>query len=247
VLENAEAPAEVSNSSATATHKVAPGESASVIADKYGISLADFLAWNNLSKSDIVKVGQVCVVGRGSSAPSSPAITATPEPISVAHVVAKGESPWTIASKYGMDLGDLLALNGLSKDAVLRTGQSLKVTGAASATGTSLPSPAMRHTVTSGESPWTIAQKYGVELGDLLAANGLSKNSVVKAGQELTIPSGDSGSTSTKTIVHKTTAGQSPSTIAKKYGVSTSDLFQWNNWSKSHVLQIGEEVTIQAK
>lgn len=246
VLKNTEAPAEESNSSATATHKVAPGESASVIAAKYGISLADFLAWNNLSKSDLVKVGQVCVVARGSSAPS-PAITATPEPVSVAHVVAKGESPWTIASKYGIDLGDLLAMNGLSKNAVLQTGQSLKVTGAASATGTSLPSPAMRHTITSGESPWTIAQKYGVELGDLLAANGLSKNSVVKAGQELTIPSGGAGSTTAKIIVHKTSAGQSPSTIAKKYGVSTSDLFQWNNWSKSHVLQIGEEVTVHVK
>ncbi|GMV92738.1 MAG: hypothetical protein AMXMBFR82_25160 [Candidatus Hydrogenedentota bacterium] len=250
VLESAAASTSTAEPGPQTTHKVAPGESASVIASKHGISLDDFLKWNGLSKNDIVKVGQVLVVSApGTAAPTAPS-TVEPDIVTASHTVASGESPWTIASKYGMDLGDLLAMNGLSKNAVLRTGQTLKVAGA---TGTSSPLPAASqgHTVKSGESAWTIAQKYGVSVDDLLAANGLSKNSVLKAGQELKVPLGGVGSNSSsssgKTIVHKTTAGQSPSTIAQKYGVSTSDLFKWNNWSKSHVLQIGEEVTIHTK
>lgn len=250
VLENAAATTSKAEPATQTTHKVAPGESASVIASKHGISLDDFLKWNGLSKNDIVKVGQVFVVSApGTTAPTTPS-TVEPDIVTASHTVASGESPWTIASKYGMDLGDLLAMNGLSKNAVLRAGQTLKVAGA---TGTSSPVPAASqgHTVKSGESAWTIAQKHGVSVDDLLAANGLSKNSVLKAGQELKVPLGNAGSSSSgssgKTVVHKTTAGQSPSTIAQKYGVSTSDLFKWNNWSKSHVLQIGEEVTIHTQ
>lgn len=231
---------------ATTKHTVARGESASVIAAKYGMGLDDFLKANGMSKNDVLKAGQAVVVSpRGSGAVTTASATSGPEPVS--HKVASGESPWTIATKYNMDLGDLLAMNGLSKDAVLQAGQTLKVSGP---TGTSSPVPAIsqKHTVKSGESASTIAQKYGVSTNDLLAWNGLSRNSVLKAGQELTVSGkGSSAKSESKTIVHKTTAGQSPSTIAQKYGVSTSDLFKWNNWSKSHVLQIGEEVTIQVK
>lgn len=250
VLENAAATTVThSEPKAQATHKVAPGESASVIASKHGISLDDFLKWNGLSKNDIVKVGQVLVVSAPGSNAGATTATASPEPATTNHVVASGESPWTIASKYGMDLGDLLAMNGLSKDAVLRAGQTLKVAGA-TGTSSSAPAASQGHTVKSGESAWTIAQKYGVSVDDLLAANGLSKSAVLKEGQELKIRAGNSGSnarSSGKTIVHKTTAGQSPSTIAQKYGVSTRDLYTWNNWSKNHVLQVGEEVTIHTQ
>jgi len=233
---------------ATAKHKVVRGESASVIAEKYGMGLSDFLRLNGLSKNDVLKVGQTVEVTSHGSSAASPAPSRS-EPATKTHKVASGESPWTIASKYNMDLGDLLAMNGLSKNAVLQAGQTLKVTGSGGASASApAPAPARTHTVKSGESAWSIAQKYGVSTNDLLAWNGLSKSSVLKAGQELTVSGSSSGGTSEpKTIIHKTTAGQSPSTIAQKYGVSTSDLFKWNNWSKSHVLQIGEEVAIHVK
>ncbi len=229
---------------APTTHTVARGESASVIAAKNKIRLDDFLRWNGLSKSDVLKVGQVCVVAAPESGTKSAAESSHAAPATRTHTVASGESPWTIAQKYNMDLGDLLAMNGLSKTAVLQAGQTLKVSGSIGTTS-STPAPPEKHTVKPGESAWTIAEKCGVDLDNLLAWNGLSKNSVLKAGQELIVSGGGSTAKSEpKTIVHKTTAGQSPSTIAQKYGVSTSDLFKWNNWSKSHVLQIGEAVTI---
>jgi len=230
-----------SASGGTATHTVARGESASVIAAKYGVGLSDFLRWNGLSKNDVLRVGQTCVV----SAPQQGGKSSTAnraEPATRTHKVARGESLWTIAQKYDMDLGDLLAMNGLSKKAVLQAGQSLKVSGV-KGSSSSAPAPARKHTVKPGESAWSIAEKHGVGLDDLLTSNGLSKKSVLKAGQELTVP-GSGAASKSRTVVHKTTAGQSPSTIAQRYGVSTRDLYSWNNWSKSHVLQIGEEVTI---
>ncbi len=245
-IETAAKSVETAAPSATGKHTVARGESASVIASKYGMSLDSFLKANGMAKSDVLKAGQTVVVTQQGSRAET-AATVPSGASTATHKVASGESPWTIASKYSMDLGDLLAMNGLPKDAVLRPGQSLKVSGP---TGTTSPIPSLskKHTVKSGESAWSIAQKYGISTNDLLAWNGLSKDSVLKAGQELTVSGqGSTAKSESKTIVHKTTAGQSPSTIAQKYGVSTNDLFKWNNWSKSHVLQIGEEVTIHTK
>lgn len=42
-----------------------------------------------------------------------------------AHVVARGESVWRIAQRYGVGVAQLLARNGLSRDSVLRPGTTL--------------------------------------------------------------------------------------------------------------------------
>ena len=51
------------------------------------------------------------------------------------HVVARGESPWSIARRHGLRVADLLARNGLDARSVLRPGMvlSLDPTGAAGA------------------------------------------------------------------------------------------------------------------
>gem|GEM_PF-2497034 len=66
-------------------------------------------------------------------------------------------------------------------------------TPAASPTGepTRTPSPSptpLVHVVLAGESLGAIAQKYGVTLADLMAANGIEDANKVSAGQELKIP-----------------------------------------------------------
>lgn len=56
-------------------------------------------------------------------------------------------------------------------------------------TNTPSATPAPRvHTVLAGESLGAIAQKYGVTLAELMAANGITDANRVSAGQQLTIP-----------------------------------------------------------
>ncbi|MCZ7546022.1 MAG: LysM peptidoglycan-binding domain-containing protein [Anaerolineae bacterium] len=43
------------------------------------------------------------------------------------HVVQEGESLWTVAARHGLTVEALCALNGLSDDAVIRPGQTLKL------------------------------------------------------------------------------------------------------------------------
>jgi membrane-bound lytic murein transglycosylase D len=44
-----------------------------------------------------------------------------------------------------------------------------------------------RHTVRDGESPWTIARRYGMPLKALLSLNGLNGSSVLKPGAVLRV------------------------------------------------------------
>jgi N-acetylmuramoyl-L-alanine amidase len=48
--------------------------------------------------------------------------------------------------------------------------------------------PAVFHVVQRGETVWSIAQRYRVEVGDLLARNNLTPDSVLEEGQRLRIP-----------------------------------------------------------
>ncbi|MBI3323127.1 MAG: M23 family metallopeptidase [Candidatus Omnitrophica bacterium] len=48
--------------------------------------------------------------------------------------------------------------------------------------------PAAYHRVARGETLWSISRRYGVELSDLVRANGISDASRVEVGQRLRIP-----------------------------------------------------------
>ena len=54
--------------------------------------------------------------------------------------------------------------------------------------GAALKAAARRvHTVVSGDSPWTIARRYGLSVSELLARNALDTRSVLRPGMELQI------------------------------------------------------------
>lgn len=62
-------------------------------------------------------------------------------------------------------------------------GQGVKTTGAAAG-----QQAAAVHTVVAGETPWSIARRYGITVQDLARANGLPETMTVRAGQRLAIP-----------------------------------------------------------
>ncbi|MDX1381657.1 MAG: LysM peptidoglycan-binding domain-containing protein, partial [Xanthomonadales bacterium] len=102
------------------THRVRSGESLSVIARNYRVSVRDLQRWNNISNPNQLRAGQRLVVfhtpatGPSNSQPSQ-------------HVVQSGDSLWSISRKYSIGLDDLRRLNNLSRGATIHPGQSLKV------------------------------------------------------------------------------------------------------------------------
>ncbi len=113
-------------------------------------------------------------------------VSAPREDGAIVHVVQEGQTAWTIAAAYGVDLAVLLALNGLPDDPLIHPGDEIMIRPSGSATPPP-PGPAT-HVVHSGETAWTIAAIYGVDLDALLALNHLGPDPLLHPGDELLIP-----------------------------------------------------------
>ena len=106
------------------THEVQRGESASAIASEYGVSLDDFLAWNNLTRSSTLRVGDEYIIRIPRDEPNErqqtvlarldggAAANGGANGERIVHVVAQGQNPSVIAQRYGVALSDLFEWNG---------------------------------------------------------------------------------------------------------------------------------------
>ena len=103
-------------------HTVRSGESLSVIAKRYRVSVRELQTWNHISNPHRLRVGQQLTVFQ-SPAPA-PAIQRSG---TVQHTVQTGDSLWSIARRYRVKLDDLMRWNDLESSSVIRPGQSIKI------------------------------------------------------------------------------------------------------------------------
>ena len=119
---------------ADVTHTVKPGESLYAIGKKYQVNTEEILAANQLS-SETIRVGQKLVVP-GFEAKRGNSVTKNVSPsegeaagaskVPKMHKVKKGETPASIAKKYGLEAEDLKEINEL-KGPKLKAGQVIRL------------------------------------------------------------------------------------------------------------------------
>jgi membrane-bound lytic murein transglycosylase D len=102
------------------THRVRSGESLSVIARRYRVSVADLQRWNNISDPRTLRAGKDIIVFHSPAKPKSDGGT-------VQYTVQRGDSLWSIARKYKVRVNDLIQWNNLGSDAVILPGQSIRI------------------------------------------------------------------------------------------------------------------------
>jgi membrane-bound lytic murein transglycosylase D len=103
------------------THRVRSGESLSVIARRYRVSVRDLQRWNNISDPRTLRAGATITVFHSPAQPP-PATSGT-----VRYVVQRGDSLWSIAHKYQVRVDDLKSWNSLGKNTVIQPGQSIRI------------------------------------------------------------------------------------------------------------------------
>jgi LysM repeat protein len=101
----------------------------------------------------------------------------------IVHIVKSGETLSAIASKYGVSVDNIKNWNNLSTDK-LSIGQKLKINPT---TQTSSKTVTQKmHTVKSGETLSSIANKYNTTVDAIMKANNL-KSTKIYVGQKLKI------------------------------------------------------------
>jgi len=104
------------------TYFVKEGDSPWAIAGRYGITIDDFFYLNSLNPDSTLNPGDEVIIrlAEGQAPPPTP----TPR---ITHQVQEGESLWAIAAIHNLTVDQLLELNEMSSDALIRPGDELKI------------------------------------------------------------------------------------------------------------------------
>ena len=179
-------------------HKIKNGETISEIAEHYHTTLASIRAANGI-RGNTIRAGQhlMIPVARKPLTAYSQSADARREKKQntqrsgnrVDHIVASGESFWSIGRRYSVGMRDLAAWNGMAPRDTLSIGQKLVVWTKQSVPGNAVPSGGttrkLNYTVRSGDSLYLIASRFRVTVNDLVRWNKIDKNKILRPGQKL--------------------------------------------------------------
>jgi len=133
---------------------------------------------------------------------------------SLTHKVDHGDSLQTIASQYGVSVGEIKTANHLSSN-VLKEGRLLSIpVKSGNKSGGVVPETFVTrtkssHVVQPGETLSKIARQYSVSRSTLQSANHIRNPDLLVVGQNLTIPDHPADSSPRKTPVSKIVTGKS--------------------------------------
>ena len=164
---------------------------------------------------------------------------------SIVHVIQSGQTAWDVAAVYEMDLVELLDLNNLSDNPILLPGDEITIKLADNPT---TPTEPLRHTIRLGDTAWSIAATYDVDLGELMAINGWGENPLLQPGEEIIVrlPPGEKPPpTATPPTSHTVQTGETAWSIAAAYGLTLDQLLALNNLSADPVLMPGDQLEIR--
>ena len=184
------------------------------------------------------------------------------------HKVKNGEAISQIAEKYNTTVSTIRSANNL-KGNTIRAGHHLTIPVAtkplsaysksadarlAKTQNRTRSGNKLEHIVRSGESFWTISQRYKVTTRQLSAWNGMAPRDTLSVGKKLVVwtneataprtsPTQALGNT-TRRLHYTVRNGDSLYLIARKFRVGIDQIAQWNKIDKNKLLQPGQKLTM---
>jgi len=168
-----------------------------------------------------------------------------PKPAYATYRVKPGDTWWGLARKYKMSVKALQNVNTVKRK--LHVGQVLRI-----------PVDFSGNPASADARAWAVRRaNYIVQSGDTLRANGLGRTSLIRVGQKLFIP--DAGSAESRVakaqseavreeLVHyRVRPGDSLWNIARRFGVTTSQLRSWNKLAKNGYIRPGDQLKVYTR
>ena len=227
--------------STSGVHIVQSGDTLWGIANAYGISYADIVAWNG-AKSWLNVGDQVVLNGSSYNAQPAPVQSSAPVTTTNAsgyHTVQSGDTLWDIANAYGVSYFDIMAYNGMSSD-WLNVGDQIAIPGYAAAPSNSQTSNATSTEEASDSEETTTEETTTEETSteeskDIKDLREMSKEELEKYYEELP--------EAARPKKHKIVEGDTIESIATQYNFSQNSIREWNELA-DEALTVGEEIYV---
>jgi LysM repeat protein len=198
---------------------VQAGDDLSKIALKFGLTVPELAAFNDLSNTSLIDSGQLLCINDGT------------------YITRPGDTLVSIAGRFGVTLSALEEANHVTNPNVLFSGQVLIIPGGEVPVG--VPIPFNRdYIVQRGDTLDSIAAHFGVSASELIEANQLTSPSLVEIGQRLTIPD------KFMPDVYIVQAGDTLSSIAAQFGTTVGVLAQANHIVNVSFITVGENLVV---
>jgi LysM repeat protein len=200
-------------------YTVQPGDDLSQIALKFGVTVPELAAFNDISTTSVIDSGQLLCINDGT------------------YVTQPGDDLVSIAGKFGVTLAALEQANNITNPNVLYSGQLLVIPGGEVPVGVPIPFN-RNYIVQRGDTLDSIAAHFGITASELIEANQITDPSLIEVGQQLTIPD------KYMPDVYTVQSGDTLSAIAAQYGTTVGVLAQANHITNVNLITVGENLVV---
>ena len=164
----------------------------------------------------------------------------------ISHEVQRGDSLWELAKKYDTEVSVIKQIN-YKNDNLLSIGSTLLIPLGKTESNKFIPYE--MHIVSEGDTLWSIARKYNLEIRDITKMNSIDKNSYLKLGQQLSIGNKNihrNIESKKRTILYSVKQGDNLFKISKLFDVSIESINKLNEFDNA-VLMPGQVIKISIR
>jgi len=221
-------------------HKVKSGETLEKIARSYGVSVQELIKANKNINPNKLKVGEnLCIPQKTSAKTQDYAI----------YKVKKGDTLYSIAEKFGVDVQELKSFNNLKSEKIIE-GQEIKIPAKGTAKKQKKETQEYETYVVQRSARLEhIAKKLGVSQRELEELNPELKGKWLTKGTVVKVPKQEQKKEKREEsyTVYKIKKGSRLEHVAKSLGVSKEELERLNPELKGKWLSAGTEVKVPLK
>ena len=149
----------------------------------------------------------------------------------ISHTVNKGDNLWDLAIKYDTEVDVIKEVNYLNNDLLSINDNLLIPLGK---TNSNNFIPYEMYIVSEGDTLWSIAKKYNLNVNDLARMNSLNKNEYLQLGQQLSIGNKNiyrNMESKKRTILYSVKQGDNLFKISELFDVTISSIEEINKFS----------------
>jgi len=162
---------------------------------------------------------------------------------STTYIVKRGDTLSSIALRFGTSVDTLVVINNISNPNLIYVGQILEIPGV----NTVSTQSDIRYVVRSGDTLSSVALRYNTTVNNLVTLNNISNPNLIYPGEVLIIEEGGTESFEINDLNHvlyTVKRGDTLTSIARRYGVTISEIVGLNQIENPNLIFAGEILKI---